>query len=83
MKHSERHRVVRHSIIKDLERMRGRLEYLDGLNGQLTENIQKAGMTPPSDTAQALTKRYGTYKFCKAHGLPVRSFKDAMQAVPN
>jgi hypothetical protein len=30
-----------------------------------------------------VTERYGTYRFCKAQRLPMRSFKDAMQAVPN
>lgn len=74
---------VRYAIVKDLERMRGRLEYLDDLNGQLIENIQKAGMLPSPETARAVTERYGTFKFCKAHGLPLRPFKDAMQAVPN
>ena len=74
---------VRHSIIKDLERLRGRLEYLDLLNGQLIENIQKAGMLPPGENAIAATQRYGTYQFCKAHGLPVRPFAEAMRAVPN
>jgi hypothetical protein len=75
--------AVRYEIIKDLERMRGRLEYLDDLNGQLIEYIQKAGMIPPPETARVVTERYGTYKFCKAHGMPMRPFKDAMQAVPN
>ena len=75
--------TVRYAIIKDIERMRGRLEYLDMLNGQLIENIEKAGMLPPAKDAQAVTERYGTYKFCKAHQLPTRSFTDAMKAVPN
>lgn len=74
---------VRYAIIKDLERLRGRFEYLDLLNGQLIENIQKAGMLPPPGPAIAATQRYGTYQFCKAHGLPLRPFKEAMQAVPN
>lgn len=74
---------VRYAIVKDLERLRGRLEYLDLLNGQLIENIQKVGMLPPPDPAIAATRRYGTYQFCKAHGMPLRPFKDAMVAVPN
>ena len=52
---------VRYAIVKDLERLRGRLEYLDLLNGQLIENIQKAGMLPPPDDAIGATRRYGTY----------------------
>ena len=74
---------VRYSVVKDLERLRGRLEYLDVLNGQLIENIQEARMLPPSGNAIAATQRYGTYRFCKAHSLPMRSFDEAMQAVPN
>lgn len=75
--------AVRYMVIRDLERMRGRVEYLDTLQGQLIENIEKAGMLPSPENAETLTKRYGTYKFCKAHGLPMRSFKDAMKSVPN
>jgi hypothetical protein len=75
--------AVRYSIVKDLEQMRGRLEYLDLLNGQLIENIQKAGMLPPTGAAQAVAERYGTYRFCKAHKLPMRPFTDAMRAVAN
>ncbi|MCL6699508.1 hypothetical protein LZ496_12025 [Sphingomonas sp. NSE70-1] len=75
--------AVRYSIIKDIERVRGRFEYLDMVHGQLIENIEKAGMLPTPENAERVTKRYGTYRFCKAHGLPMRSFKDAMQAVPN
>ena len=36
----------------------------------------------PKDAIKT-TERWGTYQFCKAHGLPMRSFKDAMVAVPN
>ncbi|MCF2514840.1 hypothetical protein LVY65_07155 [Sphingomonas sp. G124] len=74
---------VRYAIIKDIERIRGRLEYLDMIQGNVIDNIKKAGMLPAPENAERLTKRYGSYKFCKAHGLPMRSFKDAMQAVPN
>lgn len=75
--------VVRYLIIKDIEQVRGHLQYLDLLNGQLIENVQKAGMLPSAQTARAETKRYGTYRFCMAHGLPMRPFEEAMQAVAN
>lgn len=75
--------AVRYAIIKDIERVRGRFEYLDMVQGQLMENIEKAGMLPPPENSRRVTQRYGTYRFCKAHGMPMRSFDDAMQAVPN
>lgn len=75
--------VVRYSIIKEIEQMRGRFEFLDLDAGQVINYVQKVRMLPPPNEAQALTQRFGTYKFCQAHGLPMRSFKDAMVAVPN
>lgn len=74
---------VRYSIVGEMEQLSGRFQYLDLLNGQLIEYIQHIGMVPPAEDARRVTERYGTYKFCKAQRLPMRSIKDAMQAVPN
>jgi hypothetical protein len=49
----------------------------------LIENIQKVAMLPDPKVAQSVTQRYGTYKFCKEHGLPMRPFEEAMRAIPN
>jgi len=75
--------TVRYSVIKEIEQMSARLEHLDVLNGQVIDYLQKASMLPPAGEARSVTERYGTYQFCKAHALPMRSFKEAMQAVPN
>jgi hypothetical protein len=75
--------TVRYSIVKDIEQLRGRLEYLDLINGQVLDYVQRVGMLPPAEEARMVTQRYGTYRFCKAHELPMRSFNQAMQAVPN
>ena len=75
--------TVRYSIMKEIEQERGRMEYIDFLNGQAIDYIQSLGMLPPPKDAIKTTERWGTYQFCKAHGLPMRSFKDAMVAVPN
>ncbi len=75
--------TARYSIVKEIEQLRGRLEYLDLMNGQVIDDVQKVKMLPPAQEARAVTQRYGTYQFCKARGLPMRSFKEAMQAVPN
>lgn len=75
--------TVRYSVVKDIEQLRGRLEYLDHINGQLIDSVARVGMLPPSHEAESVTQRYGTFQFCRAHKLPMRSFKDAMKAVPN
>jgi hypothetical protein len=75
--------TVRYSITKEIEQIRGRLEYLDLISGQMIDSLQKVSMIPPPKPAQAVTMHYGTYQFCKAHGLPLRPFSQAMQAVPN
>lgn len=75
--------MVRFSLLSELETLGGRAEFLNALFGQLVDHAQKVDMIPPADEARALIERSGTYRFCKAHGLPMRSFTDAMQAVPN
>jgi hypothetical protein len=75
--------TVRYSIVKEIEQLSGRLEHLDLLNGQVIDYLEKASMLPPAAEARSVTERYGTYRFCKAHALPMRSFEEAMQAVPN
>ena len=74
---------VRYGIVERIEQLSARLQWLDTMNGQVIDYIEHIGMVPPAAEAQAVTKRYGTYLFCKAHGLPMRPFKEAMQAVPN
>jgi hypothetical protein len=70
-------------IVKDIEQLRGRLEYLDLINGQVIDYVTRVGMLPPAQDAVAVTQRYGTYHFCKKHRLPLRPFSQAMRAVPN
>jgi hypothetical protein len=74
---------VRYAIIQRLDELSGRLQFGDIQNGQVIDYVARIGMVPPANAARAVVQRYGTYKFCKAHGLPMRSFEDAMQAVQN
>ena len=74
---------VRYSIVREIEELGQRMESLDILNGQVLDHIEDAGMVPPAKEVRAVTQRYGTYRFCRAHGLPLRSYEEAMQAVQN
>lgn len=75
--------VVRFSLIERLERLRGRVEFMDLQAGQLIDHIKTVRMVPRSADAVRDVERFGTYKFCKSQGLPMRSFADAMKAVSN
>lgn len=74
---------TRYSLVREIELLSSRLRYLDLLNGQLIDTVEHLGMVPPAEDSRTVTQRYGTYHFCKAHNLPMRSFEDAMQAIPN
>jgi hypothetical protein len=74
---------IRYSVAREIEQLSGRLQYLDVINGQVIDYVQRIGMVPPAKEARAVTERYGTHRFCKTQHLPMRSFEDAMQAVEN
>lgn len=75
--------MVRYSLLRTLNELRGRVAFMDVRSGQLIDLIQKLDMLPPAADAKAKVERFGTYKFCKARGLPMRTFAEAMTAVPN
>lgn len=75
--------MVRFTLLSELETLSGRAEFLNDLFGRLIDHVQKLDMIAPADEARALTEGHGTYRFCKAQRLPMRSFEEAMQAVPN
>lgn len=74
---------VRYSLVRTLAEMRGRAGFLDIQSGQLIGHIEKLGMVPAAASTRLEVRRWGTYKFCRAQRLPMRSFAEAMTAVPN
>lgn len=74
---------VRYDLLRTLDRVRGRIEFMDLLSGQLIDHIAKVGLTPPKADARREVTRFGTYRFCVEEKLPLRSFDEAMTAVPN
>ena len=74
---------TRYAIIHQLQDIRGRTEFRDTTSGQLIDHMEKLHMLPPIAAARALTERFGTYRFCNARRLPMRTFEQAMQSVPN
>lgn len=75
--------MVRYTLLNQLDNLRGRVDFMDLQAGQLIDHIQEVGMMPEAAGARRDVERFGTFKFCKAQGLPMRSFAEAMKAVPN
>jgi hypothetical protein len=75
--------MVRFSLIQELDEMRGRAEFMSLLSGQMIDHLTKARMVPPTNQTRDLVSKYGTYRFCRAHGFPTRSLAAASTPVPN
>lgn len=74
---------TRYAIVHQLQDIRGRTEFRDSTSGQMIDHIVKLHMVPPIAGARALTQRFGTYRYCKARRLPMRTFEQAMQSEPS
>ena len=75
--------MARLTLLQRIDQLRARAQFMDRRVGNLLDHIQKVDMVPPSDEAGKLVRRYGTYRFCNAQRLPMRTLTEAMTAVPN
>jgi hypothetical protein len=75
--------TVRYSLLQELDELRGRVEFMGLLSGQMIDHVIKAGMVPPTNQTRDLLSKYGTVRFCRAHGFPTRSQAEAATPVPN
>ena len=75
--------MARLTLLQRIDQLRGRAEFMDRRAGNLIDHIQKLGMTPPPAEADRIIRRYGTYRFCAAQRLPMRTLAEAMTPVPN
>lgn len=73
--------MVRYTLLERLDALRGRADFMDLQSGQMIDSIQKVGMVPDVARTQRDVERFGSYKFCMAQGLPMRSLIDAKRAV--
>jgi hypothetical protein len=74
--------VVRFSLLQELDELHGRVELMGLLSGQSIGHWEEAGIAPALSTAEQYVTSSGTYRFCHAHGLPVRSIAEASAAIP-
>jgi hypothetical protein len=74
--------MVRYSLLQTLDELRGRVELMGHLSGQMVDHIVEANMVPPADLERRALASYGTYRFCRAQRLPLRSLRDARMPIP-
>jgi uncharacterized membrane-anchored protein YhcB (DUF1043 family) len=75
--------VVRYSLLQTLDELRGRVEFMDLLSGQLIDHVLRLDFVPPAAVARNQVQRLGTYPYCLHQRLRLRSFAQAMTPVPN
>ena len=74
---------VRYSLLEKLSGLRGSVEFMDLIAGQLLDYIGRLNMVPTPQYARQVVTSYSTYKYCSRQKLPMRSFKDALVPLPN
>ena len=74
---------VRYSLLEKLSGLRGSVELMDLIAGQLLDYIGRLNMVPTPQYARQVVTSYSTYKYCSRQKLPMRSFKDALVPLPN
>ena len=75
--------MVRYALLQTLDELRGRVELMGHLSGQMIDHITVAGMLPPEDVERRVLANYGTYRFCRERRLPLRSLREARTPIPN
>lgn len=74
---------IRFTLLDRLEALQTLSNFIDLQAGQVLYVVEQLGMKPDPATVRQFTERYGTYQFCRANRLPMRSFAAAMVAIPN
>ena len=74
---------TRFQLLQTLDELRGRIEFVDLLSGQLIDRVQRLGMVPSAADTRKAVERYRTVQFCRDQGLPLREMDRAVEAVAN
>lgn len=74
---------VRFELLRTLDRLAGRIAFMELLSGHVIHHVEQAGMTPdPAEVRRDLARR-GTFLFCREQHLPLRDLREAMRGVSN
>ena len=75
--------ATRFQILQTLDELRGRIQFVDLLSGQLIDRIERLHMVPSAADTRTAIDRYRTANFCREQRLPLRSLAEAMKPVAN
>lgn len=75
--------ATRFHLLQTLDELRGRIEFVDLLSGQLIDRIGRLDMVPAKADTQRAIERYRTVQYCRSARLPLRPLDDALKPVPN
>ena len=70
-------------MLRTLDGLAGRARIVDLSLGEMLIWVEALKMAPAVAETRAEVSRWGTYQYCKAQGLPMRSFEEAMTGVPS
>lgn len=73
---------VRFGLMRSLDELRGRVQFMGLVSGQVLNFVVEAGMVPDDSELRDIMERSGTHQFCVRERLPLRSTKEARMPVP-
>jgi hypothetical protein len=72
---------ARLALVRQLDELRGRVDYMDLSAGQMIYHVIQADMVPPRRAITELLRLSGTRIFCSDHKLPLRTVEQAVTPV--
>ena len=74
---------VRFELLRTLDRLAGRIAFMEILSGHLIGHVDRVGMAPPPHRVRSEVERFGTWQFCRDQRLPLQSWREAMTPLTN
>lgn len=72
---------TRSAFLRSIDQFDDQARLMDQGFGEAIFLIDKLGMTPNTRATRAEVERWGTFKFCKANELPIRTYEEAMKGI--
>lgn len=74
---------VRFEFLRTLDRLAGRIAFMDLLSGHVIHHVERVGTVPAAAQVRRDLERRGTFRFCSEQRLPLRHLREAMTGVSN
>lgn len=74
---------VRFELLRTLDRLAGRISFMEILAGHLVGHVSRVDMVPPPERVRREVEHFGTWQFCRDQKLPLRSWREASAPLAN